>query len=288
MATEDTSPRALDDACAAEAEAKLSTPVVASESPSSLSPVADSFAASAVLLAAKLESLAEFAAGAGHEINNPLAVISGRAQLLLRDEKDPERRRDLAIIHMQALRVHEMIADMMLFARPPLPKPTVCDISALIDRALGTLQAKATTLELTIDRVGMREPTEAEVDGEQLQVAVRAIVDNGLNAMRPGGRVAIELRVLDDAELEVTIRDDGPGLSDSDREHLFDPFYSGREAGRGLGMGLSKAWRIITNHGGTIAALSGSRETQSAADSQAGSDAERGATFVVRLPRRLK
>ncbi len=75
----------------------------------------------AALEAEKLEALAEFAAGAGHEINNPLTVISGRAQLLLRDEKDPERRRTLALIRAQAVRVNEMIADMRLFARPPEP-----------------------------------------------------------------------------------------------------------------------------------------------------------------------
>jgi signal transduction histidine kinase len=70
----------------------------------------------------KLEALAEFAAGAGHEINNPLTVISGRAQLLLREETNPERRHALALINAQAMRVYEMIADMMLFARPPRPE----------------------------------------------------------------------------------------------------------------------------------------------------------------------
>ena len=70
----------------------------------------------------KLEALVEFAAGAGHEINNPLTVISGRAQLLLRDETDPERRHALALIVAQAMRIHEMIADLMLFARPPRPE----------------------------------------------------------------------------------------------------------------------------------------------------------------------
>ena len=70
----------------------------------------------------KLEALADFAAGAGHEMNNPLAVIAGRAQLLLGDETDPERRAALALIWAQAQRVHEMIADAMLFARPPAPQ----------------------------------------------------------------------------------------------------------------------------------------------------------------------
>src|SRR6478752_5710914 len=85
------------------------------------------------LEAEKLESLAEFAAGAGHEINNPLAVISGRAQLILRQEKNPERRRELAVINSQALRIHEMIADLMLFARPPRPRPVRCNLVSILN-----------------------------------------------------------------------------------------------------------------------------------------------------------
>jgi len=81
--------------------------------------------------AAEAGCIADFAAGAGHEMNNPLAVISGRAQLLLRDEHDVERRHALALIRTQALRVHEMIADLMLFARPPAIKPEPVDLSAL-------------------------------------------------------------------------------------------------------------------------------------------------------------
>jgi len=276
---EEPAPRPLGDARAAEAEAGLSA-------------AGDSQAGNfeTRLLAAKLESLAEFAAGAGHEINNPLAVISGRAQLLLRGEQDPERRRDLAIIHMQALRVHEMIADMMLFARPPLPKLSACDLSALIDRVVAGLKAKAATLGLTIDRAGSIEPMEAEVDGEQVQIAVRALIDNGLNAMRPGGRVKIELRSIAASDaasnaVEIIVRDDGPGIPDAEREHIFDPFFSGRQAGRGLGMGLSKAWRIVTNHGGTIT-VDPPSNTDSPASTSAQTTTRQGATFVVRLPRR--
>ncbi len=67
----------------------------------------------------KLAALVELAYGASHEINNPLANIATRAQVLLREEPHPERRRMLSAIHAQAMRAHEMIADLMLFARPP-------------------------------------------------------------------------------------------------------------------------------------------------------------------------
>lgn len=220
---------------------------------------------------AKLEALAEFAAGAGHEINNPLAVISGRAQLLLRDEPDPERRRELGIIRAQALRIHEMIADLMLFARPPLPVRKPCDLAAIVVAAVEGLRPKAELLQVRVVLAGTAEPCSAAVDADQIQVALRAVIDNGLNALPAGGRIEVELRALDDAMVEIIVRDDGPGMPAAVREHLFDPFFSGREAGRGLGMGLAKAWRIITNHGGRI---------------DADSSAERGAIFTLRIPRK--
>ena len=71
----------------------------------------------------RLESLAEFAAGAGHEFNNPVATIVGRVQLLLRDEADPARRQALETIAGQAYRIRDMISDVMVFARPPAAEP---------------------------------------------------------------------------------------------------------------------------------------------------------------------
>ncbi len=70
---------------------------------------------------AKITAVYNLAYGLSHEFNNPLANISSRAQALLADEKDPERRRKLAAINAQAFRAHEMIADLMLFAKPPRP-----------------------------------------------------------------------------------------------------------------------------------------------------------------------
>ncbi|MBA4015910.1 MAG: hypothetical protein C0483_01845 [Pirellula sp.] len=219
---------------------------------------------------AKLEALAEFAAGAGHEINNPLAVISGRAQLLLRDEKDPERRRELGIIRAQALRIHEMIADLMLFARPPLPVRKRRDLAAIVAAAVEAIGPKAELLQISVVRSFAADACSAEVDADQIQVALRAVIDNGLNALTAGGRIEVELRVVDDATAEIIVRDDGPGIPAAVREHLFDPFFSGREAGRGLGMGLAKAWRIVTNHGGSI---------------EVGSTSPHGASFTLRIPR---
>lgn len=242
------------------------------------------------LEAEKLEAMAEFAAGAGHEINNPLTVISGRAQLLLCEEPDPERQHALALISAQAMRVYEMIADMMLFARPPRPELQPVDLVKLVDELVADFLPRCQRQETAIRRTGDSGPIPIHADPTQIHVALRAICQNSLEALGSGGHVEIavekgsgvfvqpakEVQKAAEQRLptpfpvaKVRIRDDGPGIKPEERRHLFDPFYSARQAGRGLGLGLSKAWRIIANHGGRIEV-----------ESQHG----HGASFTVVLP----
>jgi len=206
----------------------------------------------------KLRALAEFAAGAGHEINNPVATIVGYAQQLLAGESDPDRRHALAMIGAQAYRIRDMIGDCMLFARPPARRPQQLDLNAVVGEIVGKFTDEFREASLRI---------EFEANGEvpifadlvQLRIVVSSLLRNGLEALEPGATIRIEARLADDENRRMavlSISDDGPGLSPADREHLFDPFYSGRQAGRGLGFGLAKAWRIVTLHGGRIEVVS--------------------------------
>ncbi len=206
------------------------------------------------LLEEKLASMKQLAYGASHEINNPLANIASRAQTLLRDEKDPDRRRTLAKINEQAFRAHEMIADMMLFAHPPQPEITNVNANQLVDhvrRVIDELQAgepNPTPVEIKNSTQG-DDPF--ELDEVQFSEAVKAVIKNSLEATAGCGTVQVELRKREES-LEVLVSDDGPGVDAAQQKHMFDPYYSGREAGRGLGFGLSKAWRIAQLHGGEI------------------------------------
>jgi signal transduction histidine kinase len=203
----------------------------------------------------KLEAMKELAYGASHEINNPLANIAVRAQTLLRDEPDPERSRKLLAIYRQAMRAHEMIADLMLFARPPKLNFKTCDLRQIARQIVDELSEIAAEQDTELAFDSMSTSMEAQADVTQLAVAVRALVTNALEATGEGGHVRVSVRqteIGDECLAEISVRDDGPGISEKIRQRIFDPFFSGREAGRGLGFGLSKCWRIVTDHGGRI------------------------------------
>ena len=208
------------------------------------------------LEAEKLLAMKELAYGAGHEVNNPLANISSRAQTLLRDESDPERRHKLATINAQAFRAHEMIADMMTYAKPPAVERRAVSMISIVEQVVEELRPMAVEQDTQLEII--RRPPEAEieayVDPVQIAVALKAIGTNALESVGSHGKVAVELEYdpLNADMLFVRITDTGPGVSAELRQHVFDPFFSGREAGRGLGFGLCKAWRIVTEHGGEI------------------------------------
>jgi len=224
----------------------------------------------AALQREKLASLRELAYGLSHEINNPLANIATRAQTLLKDETDPDRRRALATINVQAFRAHEMIADMMLFAKPPALALKQVDALQIVDAVIAEMAVEAKEQGTTLVRNGVSGPLELTADSVQLTVALRAVVLNSLQALTAGGRVEIVVEKAAEFVM-VRISDNGPGLSEQAKKHMFDPYYSGREAGRGLGLGLSKCWRIVELHGGTV---------------EVASEIGKGATITLHLPTR--
>lgn len=206
----------------------------------------------------KLAALQQLAYGASHEINNTLANISTRAQLLMRLTDDPVILKHAAAINQQTFRAHEMIADLMLFAKPPQLQYTIFDLADLVREV--TRQTAQEIAEQT-KHIELRERIHSaliQADAAQLSVALKAILRNAVEAIQDEGIVWIKLTSTAGRRapkrIKLRIRDNGPGLSREDRQHLFDPFYSGRESGRGLGFGLTKAWTILRLHQGDISA----------------------------------
>jgi two-component system NtrC family sensor kinase len=198
----------------------------------------------------KLQALAELAAGAGHELNNPVATISGHVQQLLPGERDPDRILALQTIGAQALRIRDMIGDLMLFARPPQPQLVRLDLHAIAEEVVSKLSGEADqkNCRLSLKAVG---PLLVLGDTAHARTLFSGVTRNAIEAASGGGQVVLEgSQILHEGRPAArwVWSDTGRGLQAHELEHLFDPFFSGRQAGRGLGFGLAKAWRIATLH----------------------------------------
>jgi signal transduction histidine kinase len=167
------------------------------------------------------------------------------------------------------MRVYEMIADMRLFARPPQPELQQVALVELVDGLIAELSPLAAQQGISLCRDGDCTLPEIAADPTQIHVALRALCQNAMEAIGADGHIKIDLRQTSGG-VEIRVADDGCGIAPEERTHLFDPFFSARQAGRGLGLGLSKCWRIVTNHGGQISVES---------------EAAHGAVFTIALPR---
>ena len=202
----------------------------------------------------KLAALGEYAAGAGHEINNPLAAINGRAAQLLKEEEDLQRRHLLETIGAQTYRIRDMIGDSMLFANPPALQCRRLNLTELIESVVHQFADEFRVRQISL--YGKRDSSLMIFGDEtQLCVVIAELLKNSLNAIEDQGRIEIDCyeEETDTGTWAILrIADNGGGLTELEQEHCFDPFFSGRQAGRGLGFGLSKCWRIVTGHHGTI------------------------------------
>ncbi len=213
------------------------------------------------LASQKRQAVYNFAYGLSHELNNPLANIATRAGVLAQAESNVQRRQMLEAILENAMRGSEMLGDLMLLARPPAivraTTPAVEFLDALVTQANAWAAKRSVEISLRqaydgpllIDAVAMRE-------------AIWALLRNAIEAMPDGGIVHMQTTAGQQGQqgwCVMEIIDQGVGLSAQALEHCFDPYYSGREAGRGLGLGLGKAQRIIDMHQGrlTLANLPG-------------------------------
>jgi signal transduction histidine kinase len=200
----------------------------------------------------KLVSLGQLAAGAAHEINNPLTAILGYSDLLADDEALPERTRSVAgKIREQARRTSSLVQNLLSFARQVPAERTLLDINTVVTNAVQLraldLHGGGSAIDLQLESVlpGVRG------DNNQLMQVFFNVISNALDAMAETGGGKLTIRTQRDrGNVIILFSDTGPGIREPHR--VFDPFYTTKPVGKGTGLGLSICYGIVEEHGGKI------------------------------------
>lgn len=183
--------------------------------------------------------LGETTAGAAHEMNNPLTIISGRAQLLVSRLRDHKDRMAAQQIQQASQQISELITNMHIISSPPVPQPRRCTLGEIVARAVMKAEEKAKP-QASVDCVLSRAPQELITDPDLVGAVLSELLANAMEAC-PKGPLYLKAEVTADQRLVFTVHDNGPGMSPKAMEHAFDPFFSERGAGRGRGLGLTRA-----------------------------------------------
>lgn len=206
----------------------------------------------------RLAAVGQLAAGAAHEINNPLAIISARTQLLGHREEDEKKRKDLTQISQQIERISSILQSLMGFARPNAPQITKVDLNTLLIKIIGLVESVFQTHRIPIHQHLDPELPVILADANQLEQVFLNLIINSQHAMeKDGGVLTVTSNFLFDRKrIAVSVRDTGSGIPPENLSRIFDPFFSTKSEGKGTGLGLSTAYGIVTNHYGEIKVIS--------------------------------
>jgi signal transduction histidine kinase len=215
--------------------------------------------------AAKMASLGTLAGGLAHEFNNLLGGILGCVESARAEAKDPAVVEDLDMVRRTADRALVLVRAMLDVARPGSRALAEVDLASLLDDAVRTAKPAADRRSVRVRReVGPVPPVRG--DAAQLHQVALNLLTNALQAVDDGEEVVVALR-KEGSEAVLEVRDEGPGVDPAVRDRIFEPFFTGRDGGTGLGLFVS--YGIVERHGGRI---------------DVGTAPEGGARFSVHLP----
>jgi signal transduction histidine kinase len=216
----------------------------------------------------KLAAIGSLAAGVAHEINNPTAIIRGNVELLQMElGRGAPGREEADEIMKQTERVALITQNLLSFAREQMIHPRQVQLNSLLEEILSQLSHQVTMSGVRLQKSLCATLPEVEGDRERLRQVFTNILLNAVQAMAGQGTLSLGT-LFDEREVRVTIADSGPGIASAIREKIFNPFFTTKSNGTGLG--LSVSYGIVQAHGGSI---------------DISSAAGQGATFRVRLPR---
>ncbi|MBW1765235.1 MAG: histidine kinase [Deltaproteobacteria bacterium] len=217
----------------------------------------------------KLASIGRLAAGVAHEINNPMTTILTSA-MLIQEEMDPEdpNYEELQIIADETKRCSRIVKSLLDFARHSKPSIVEYSVNDIVRESITLTRKQATFNDVTLEEKFCEDLPLIHVDKDQIEQAVINLSQNAIEATEPGGTVSFTTRHgSKEGTVEIMVRDTGKGIQKEDLRKIFEPFYTTKESGTGLGMAITLGH--IHQHGGIINV-----------DSKPG----HGTTLIVRLP----
>jgi signal transduction histidine kinase len=208
-----------------------------------------------LLQSEKLAQIGKLAAGVAHSIRNPLTSVKMRLFSLERTlSLSAAQKEDFDVISEEIRHIDTIVGNFLEFSRPPKLKIQKASPSEVVDMAVQLLRHRIDSYGVTLELMRDRKLPEVDCDPEQLKEVLVNLIVNACEAMVDGGRILIteEEGATDPMDRVVVIRvsDSGPGIPESIREKIFEPFYTTKQEGTGLG--LSIATRIIQEHKGCL------------------------------------
>ena len=227
----------------------------------------------AAVQAGKLAVLGQLSAGISHELNQPLAALqtfADNASALLARGRHEEVAENLQMIGELVGRTGRIVRQLKTFARKEAATPQPVSVASAIEHALLLVEPRRRDTAASIE-VSQKDPDlNVVAEAGRLEQVLVNLMLNGLDAMHGQPAPRLEITVARSAaQVRLSVRDHGPGIADEVRSHLFEPFYTTKPAGEGLGLGLAISLAIVESYGGTL-------RTDNAADG--------GAVFVLTLP----
>ncbi|HEO72591.1 MAG TPA: PAS domain-containing protein [Candidatus Hydrogenedentes bacterium] len=199
----------------------------------------------------QLAQIGELTAGVVHELRNPMTVVSGMAELLLRKiPEDDERHSPAELIYREIANLERAIARFLSFAKPFELDMKPCRPAAIVARAIQLCSHLAVRKGVNLNSEDAIDLPDVTADYDKAAEALGNIIGNAIDAVGKGGHVAVRT-FADRAEVVFEVLDDGPGIELEPGEDLFQPFFTKKENGTGLGLSIVR--RVITAHGGDMA-----------------------------------
>ncbi len=234
-----------------------------------------------LLQAHKMEALGRMAAGVAHEINNPLAIINEKAGLMqdfLEISGDFKQNREKFIglingIFESVKRCRTITHRLLGFSRRIDVTFEVIDLNEIIREVLGFIEKEMLYRNIRLELHLQEDLPKVFSDKGQLQQVFLNIVNNAVDAVEKGGLIEVQTDIKDEDTVTASIKDNGPGIPQNILSHIFEPFYTTKEKGKGTGLGLSISYGIIQKLGGAILVQS---------------EVQKGTTFIVEIPTKAK